>query len=689
MAYPNLQSKPGAEYVLYLNFEGFNSNDLTDIEKKRLMLMINSINVDFFPINTSHNNPICKNLYPESSPQLLAYGPNHPLITTYNRKLDCLYIPGINDTNGYNKGNWTTNDFTNIWRWTSYKLETFNVNVTTDRTVWQSKVADPSKRYMSIFSWRPPLFSVYTPPNANPQIAFAGFEELGCPDKGISFYRFLAHVSYSPNGTTPVKRKDEFVNINFIFDSAYLCKPERFIYTQTVNGVNTSIAHNGSMPTPNIIFDDVEEVAHSTVHEFGHFAHDPFINHDGVVNGGDYYGGHNGWNPIMGNTANVETPPVYAGLDAIDSHQMNPISYSSNYYITQWSKGEYKNANEKQDDIQLLGKFFGWIKEPLDKTNKKQQPNLNNQDIIKIRHIVKGDLTEQTDPVHIFSNFNKKNINVKYPGFKKTIKGMIGSSYDSDILKILLKAGSYQFRLITPRDSSFYGGLSVERLEEFNIGKLETDENNIKSYPTDIPENRFEAVLCKNDQRIGGYPAVFGNFKNVSLNENYYRVTTCYANAACTVLIYLKIFGDKKPNPLDTETGFSEYGSIGKYFLELSQIRDSVAKIDNGDTNILNTNILPHTISEIYYSCSHGGYNIYFTEKTYNPGDGTEDSNGAHFLTVPIFKNDRVIEKKFLVYGQPLSFEDYDNLDEEGREGKNYLPVIIDGQPKMQEFIMG
>ncbi|MEJ2534706.1 MAG: zinc-dependent metalloprotease family protein, partial [Gammaproteobacteria bacterium] len=70
-------------------------------------------------------------------------------------------------------------------------------------------------------------------------------------------------------------------------------------------------------------------VAEASSHEFGH---NLGLSHDGTTTGTTYYGGHGSglvsWAPIMGN------------------------SYSRN--VTQWSRGEYANANQLQDDLAII-----------------------------------------------------------------------------------------------------------------------------------------------------------------------------------------------------------------------------------------------------------------------------------------------------------------------------------------------
>jgi hypothetical protein len=64
-----------------------------------------------------------------------------------------------------------------------------------------------------------------------------------------------------------------------------------------------------------------EIVSHETGHNLG-------LGHDGQTNGTEYYGGHTNWAPIMG------------------------VGYGQP--VTQWSKGEYGSANNKEDDLTVI-----------------------------------------------------------------------------------------------------------------------------------------------------------------------------------------------------------------------------------------------------------------------------------------------------------------------------------------------
>ena len=72
---------------------------------------------------------------------------------------------------------------------------------------------------------------------------------------------------------------------------------------------------------------DTKSIAEAVSHEVGHTLG---LTHDGVAGGTSYYGGHATWAPIMG------------------------VGYSRP--ITQWSRGDYKGANNHQDDLSVIAR---------------------------------------------------------------------------------------------------------------------------------------------------------------------------------------------------------------------------------------------------------------------------------------------------------------------------------------------
>lgn len=90
----------------------------------------------------------------------------------------------------------------------------------------------------------------------------------------------------------------------------------------------------GDDNTPCWVFNlggDGQTTGETCSHELGHTVG---LDHDGKNDGTEYYGGHNMWAPIMG------------------------VSYGK--AVTQWSIGEYDNANNPEDDLDIISSQNGF-----------------------------------------------------------------------------------------------------------------------------------------------------------------------------------------------------------------------------------------------------------------------------------------------------------------------------------------
>ncbi len=102
-------------------------------------------------------------------------------------------------------------------------------------------------------------------------------------------------------------------------------------YGQMAGGASYIGSFGWNSETPCFVFEEqlangnekytAEAVSHETGHALGLF-------HDGQTNGAAYYAGHGSWAPIMGMSYNRE--------------------------ITQWSKGDYSQANNTEDDLSIM-----------------------------------------------------------------------------------------------------------------------------------------------------------------------------------------------------------------------------------------------------------------------------------------------------------------------------------------------
>jgi hypothetical protein len=89
---------------------------------------------------------------------------------------------------------------------------------------------------------------------------------------------------------------------------------------------STSARYQPAWVFPQSLGNDRKNIAEAVSHEVGHTLG---LTHDGVTGGTSYYGGHATWAPIMG------------------------VGYSRP--ITQWSEGDYRGANNHQDDLSVIG----------------------------------------------------------------------------------------------------------------------------------------------------------------------------------------------------------------------------------------------------------------------------------------------------------------------------------------------
>lgn len=102
-------------------------------------------------------------------------------------------------------------------------------------------------------------------------------------------------------------------------------------YGQSAGGVSYIGSFDWLQHVPSFVFEEqlgngnerytAEAISHEVGHTLGLF-------HDGQIGGSPYYEGHGNWAPIMG------------------------LSYSKE--LTQWSKGEYSQANNTEDDLAVM-----------------------------------------------------------------------------------------------------------------------------------------------------------------------------------------------------------------------------------------------------------------------------------------------------------------------------------------------
>ncbi len=220
-------------------------------------------------------------------------------------------------------------------------------------------------------------------------------------------------------------------------------------------------------------------VAEAASHEFGH---NLGLSHDGTSSTG-YYTGHGSgyvsWAPIMG------------------------AGYYNN--VTQWSKGEYADANQTQDDIAIIGGKLGSVADDHGDTVGTATPLVMD---------ASGNVTV-TDPETDPHNTQPRN------------KGIIGTRDDVDMFYLDVAAGPLSLT-VTPAWHAFTR--SSRRGANLDV----------------------EAVLLDgNGGVVASAEPVDDTLATLSVNVSAGRY-------------YLQI--DGVGNSVDQ--GYSDYGSIGEYFIE-------------------------------------------------------------------------------------------------------------------------
>ena len=151
-------------------------------------------------------------------------------------------------------------------------------------------------------------------------------------------------------------------------------------------------------------------VAEASSHEFGH---NLGLSHDGTLSGASYYTGHgsglSSWAPIMG------------------------VGYYKN--VTQWSKGEYADANQYQDDLAIIDGKLGYDSDDHGDSNATASA-----------------LSVDADGSVVSSNpeFDPHNILTEN-------KGVIGDPNDKDVFSFLSGAGTVSLT-VTPAWDAFPRG---------------------------------------------------------------------------------------------------------------------------------------------------------------------------------------------------------------------------------------
>ena len=418
-------------------------------------------------------------------------------------------------------------------------------------------------------------------------------------------------------------------------------------------------------------------IADTIIHELGHaFKLDHWGLWESAGHVLEYHPGNEIWAPIMGNGADL--------------------------LIKQWSDGSYDNSyniNGSQNDISIIS----------------SQANL-----LKLKDInIKYEKWEDGSTPSYLENSNQlisrraklvSVLDVKEIQGVKSIEGMIGFPDDTDVLKIILKAGSYEiggFQHDMPNYSMLNLGLKILK------SKIEVSKQSSESNRTRVPEEgKEETRACSAEFLPEKYPT---DSKEecvaLSLPEQVYisrpdleeadpsvlflstlsafdstRVINFSIDKTC--LIYLRAYGEKVENP--RTTGFQRYGSLGKYRVVIRKNGE-----DYDLNNILPQQTPPNCFATEKLKCVLNGAvedRIFFTQDPSDfsknpPYDNVSDHPNAKKFNIVI--NGQIIKIPFLLQGK-----EYGLNETIGELDKKELFAVISqvpetiGTPRIQEFAM-
>lgn len=472
-----------------------------------------------------------------------------------------------------------------------------------------------------------------------------------------------------------------------------------------------------------------QTLAETLAHEIGHLF--------GLLHWGDT----NTLNIHLGNNT---SKPIMGGL---------PINFER---FTYWSRADNPTEYEEyfpsviQDDFRsflgsnIVNKINGnnfislMMKSPLNrdidiwKFNHYKQKILSENNINNIRRFnnpfIMRDEAEQKLSIRKSRLINTLDIRAK-DGLK-TIEGLIGFPNDSDILKIILKEGTYEISEYpnSPGDkkTKLHLGLDIVKSKlEISKSQLDKQENEIYNktlmYPIDADpdseiSNLRETFECLNEALAKVYPegakegcsflkwpaskvysrpieaagstGILNNDSIAGQFNTFRLVNNGTIQVKKTCMIYLIAFGDKHPDPT---TGFSSYGSIGKYFITIRKSGN------NTDLNqLLPAAVPPNCYPTEKLKCVLNGVaedKIFFTQ---DPGDYANNpaydnsSDHPNAKKYHVVVNGKLLEKiPFLLQGKEYGLNDTIN-EKEKKElfaVASQVPATI-GTPRIQEFVM-
>ena len=360
--------------------------------------------------------------------------------------------------------------------------------------------------------------------------------------------------------------------------------------------------------------------------------------------------------------------------------------------VMSWSNGDYINSTETKilndDEVIQDGIVNNDIKTILDKSpvklikvppkdyvweTKYNNPNSSKNRSRKTRKLLR--MLTKADGTHI--------------------GGMLGYPFDFDLYAILVRPGEFTAEAVPEYPEATSCSLEIlacnclfdlkkfgilETFFEDEFGGAYINGSTLHQKDSSLDPLDFQCVYVEHNSREESKYIYQRNTQEFEPDEGPFTGFSSI-NMYETSLIILKVSGGyknvdkntKQPNVPDK--GISQYGALGKYTLKLSKPSENTSQIaGKPDGNF------PLSIGscETYQVCSQTQYSLFPDYTVLNP-----DTKGLHTLDLEVLINGKVQTKSFLVYGEPKNRRD--RLPENGV----FLDVIIDGECKKQEFVVG
>jgi hypothetical protein len=554
------------------------------------------------------------------------------------------WLPYVN----FPESKYTANEQEIIFNIVSQKYEIFDVNVTTSESIFESYSI--LNRYACVITEKPTAQEFNNLKNSTS-------ENTAWP---YSYRRLLLSLPNTPLTTVmnPIRRQInvylEFweknglaINPGLLGGFIYFPYSQPCVVWRTASVQQMVALTDGTLVEQNNQLDinTAYKAGMTAAHEIGHLMglwHD--TENNASPRSAEYYYGHNNWAPIMGSLFSQ---------DAIKT-------------LTQWDKGEFSQNGNPEDDIKIIYDQLDFIKKP---RKNMLWPYANNflnyrdecwpvKEGYNIRILTKSDVVTKDS--------------------NKMIEGMIGFPYDFDILKVLLPKGQYSFEIDNTqavKDGSMLDvSMNILNCHAHQSKEKNNPRCNQDNLPTIYPENADTQCISYN----ACLPDEYKQFQNEDIDDHFMPVTL-NVNLYETSIIYLMIKGDFEETP---DTGWSEYGSVGKYELKIK--KDG----QNNPESFLPSDPIPECHCEEFEVCDRNGKRnaILYVQDDSESG-GTNNQSEAHIKEYEIISDGKRKKQKFLVYGPSLAPDAPDPKEDD----KFYIFIIDPDTNKCvkQEFVTG